>query len=349
MGLSYIPTIEREELQRRLDALMVPGPIIDHDMERRVRRLDGLFRTYAATCPAPLWAPGLVLTNEVINQAEQYLPLSEIARAFSRFCRLAIDSPDSADLLLFHDALGWLPLLEKLAWPLVDANPAELLQLLLNDQETRCRFLFALNLPKQHGGDFTRYPAQMRILATWLKNRHPGKATLSCLDAACGTGEGTWDLAGALLAAGFSPDAFLIRGFTLGAMELFAAAHAFFPHDPDRQRAYRAKTAPLFAAGIAGRMLFRQADLRLDDNGETHGVILCNGLLGGPMLHERGSVEAVVRRLAASLEPGGMLMAADRFHAGWHKVFPREQLKELLVGCGLRLVDGGEGIAGIRT
>ncbi len=350
MGLSYIPTIEREELQHRLLALMVPGPIVDDDMERRVRRLDGQFRRYATTCPVPVWAPGLVLTNEIVNQAERYLPLSEIASAFSRFCRLAVTSPDSVDLLLLHDALGWLPLLGRMGWPRTDANPAALLTTLLNDQETRCRFLFALHLPKQHGGDFTRYPAQMRTLTKWLQNRRAGKTTLSCLDAACGTGEGTWDLAGALLAAGFSPDAFTIKGFTLGALELFAAAHAFFPHDPDRQQAYRAKTAPLFTAGIAGRMLFRQADLRLDDNrGETHGVILCNGLLGGPMLHDRGSVEEVVKRLTASLEPGGILMAADRFHAGWHKVFPRKRLEELLVDCGLRPVEGGEGIAGIRT
>ena len=349
MGLSYIPTSDAEDLQRRLELLMVPGTITDPDLERRLRRLDGLFRIYTATCPVPLWAPGLILTNEITNQAERYLPVTEIAHAFGRFCRLAISSPDPADLLPFQDALGWLSILEKLAWA-PDANPARLLMPLFTDWELRCRFLFSLHLPKQHGGDFVRYPVQMRALAEWLSARRSGTSTLNCLDAACGTGEGTWDLAGALLAAGFTPEAVAIKGLTLGALELFAAAHAFFPHDINRQYAYRAEITPLLDAGIAERMLFRQADLR-SDNGcqETYGVILCNGLLGGPMLHDRRSVGRVVRSLAASLEPGGILMAADRFHAGWHKVFPREQLEELLVGCGLHLVEGGEGVAGVRT
>lgn len=348
MGLSYIPTTDVGELQRRLELLMVPGPLADPDLERRLSRLDEQFRIYAGTCPVPVWAPGLILTNEIINQAERYLPVTDIARTFERFCRLAMFSQDPADFLPFHDALGWLSVLEKLAWA-PDANPARLLMPLFTDWELRCRFLFSLHLPKQHGGDFVRYPVQMRALAAWL-SRRSGTSTLNCLDAACGTGEGTWDLAGALLAAGFSPEDVAIKGFTLGALELFAAAHAFFPHDINRQYAYREEIAPYLDAGMAERMLFRQVDLRWD-NGcqETYGVIICNGLLGGPMLHGRGSVERVVDMLAASLEPGGILMAADRFHAGWHKVFPRERLKEILVGCGLRLVDGGEGVAGVRT
>lgn len=350
MGVSYRPTVDAEELQRRLRALLVEDTIVDADLERRLARLELRYRCYATTCPVSLWAPGLVLTGELVNQAERYLPVAEIARAFRRFSRLAMTGPAPPVTLVFHEAAGWLLVLERLGWPVADANPARLLRPLLSDRERRIRLLFSLYLPERHGGGFSRYPRQLQALHAWLAVRSGQKGLVRCLDAACGTGEGTWDLAEALLATGLPREHFMITGLTLGALELFAAAHAFFPHDRERQHAYRERIAPLMASGIAERMLLRQADLRAaEDVGEEYSAILCNGLLGGPMLHGRESVGMVVEGLVASLEPGGILMAADRFHAGWRKLFPREQLAELFVRCGLRLVDGGEGVAGIRT
>ncbi len=350
MGLIYRPTVDAEELQRRLGAIMVPDSIMDADLKRRLARLELRYRIYAATCPVSSWAPGLVLTGELVNQAERYLPVAEIARTFERFSRLAMTAPTPPAPPVFLEAAGWLQVLEKLDWSVADANPAGLLRPLLSDREHRIRLLFSLYLPERHGGGFSRYPGQLQALCDWLAVRSGQKGMVRCLDAACGTGEGTWDLAEALLATGLPREHFMITGITLGALELFAAAHAFFPHDRERQHAYRERIAPLMASGIAKRMLFRQADLRVcEDLGEGHAVILCNGLLGGPMLHDRESVGRVVAGLAAGLEPGGILMAADRFHAGWRKLFPREQLAELFARCGLRLVAGGEGIAGIRT
>ncbi len=349
MGLSYCPTIDAEELQRRLRALLVPVSIADTGLERRLACLELRYRIYAATCPVSLWAPGLILTNELVNQAERYLPVAEIARTFRRFSRLAMTGPAPSDPLVFHDATGWLPVLERLGWPVADANPAGLLRPLLTDRERRVALLFSLYLPERHGGGFSRYPCQLQALRDWLAVRSGQKGMVRCLDAACGTGEGTWDLAEALLATGLPRENIMITGLTLGALELFAAAHAFFPHDLERQHAYRERIASLVASGMSKRMLFRQADLMdCGDLGEGYSAILCNGLLGGPMLHDLVSVERVVKGLAASLEPGGILMAADRFHAGWRKLFPREQLAELFVRCGLRLMAGGEGIAGIR-
>jgi chemotaxis methyl-accepting protein methylase len=349
MGLSYRPTVDAKELQCRLRALLVEDTIVDADLERRLARLELRYRLYAATCPVSLWAPGLALTGELVNQAERYLPVAVIARAFRRFSRLAMTGPAPPVPLVFHEAAGWLPVLERLGWPVADANPAALLRPLLTDREHRVGLLFSLYLPQRHGGGFSRYPGQLQALRDWLAVRSGRKGMVRCLDAACGTGEGTWDLAEALLATGLPRKNVKITGLTLGALELFAAAHAFFPQDLERQHAYRERIALLLASGMSKRMLFRQADLRVcEDLGEDYSVILCNGLLGGPMLHDRESVGRVVKGLAAGLEPGGILLAADRFHAGWRKLFPREQLAELFVRCGLRLVAGGEGVAGIR-
>lgn len=350
MAVSYSPTLGPSELLSRLRALLVPGSITDPDLERRLARLELLFQIYVTTCPVPFWTPGLVLTGELMRQTELYLPLSEIERTVRRFSQLAAARSAPLSFPFFHDACCWLQVLDRHDWRVTTANPAALLRPLLVDWPGRIGFLFSLHLPERHGGGFNRYPAQMRALGGWLAARHGGSGVIRCLDAACGTGEGTWDLAELLADAGVPAACREVTGLSLGAFELFAAAHAFFPHDPIRQQAYRERIVPLVAAGISARILFRQADLKASETlGGRYSVIICNGLLGGPMLHEKESVGMVVKRLAAGLEPGGILMVADRFHAGWRKVVPRRALEELFVHNGLRLVDGGEGIAGIRT
>lgn len=350
MAVSYSPTIGSGELEHRLRALLVPDPITDPDLERRLARLEKLFQIYVTTCPVLFWTPGLVLTGELMRQTELYLPLREIERIVGRFNQLATARSAPLPFPNFHDASCWLQVLNMRDWQVTNANPAALLRPLLVDWSGRIGFLFSLHIPERHGGGFNRYPAQARALGRWLAARQGGSGVIRCLDAACGTGEGTWDLAGLLADAGVPAACLEVTGLSLGALEVFAAAHAFFPHDPIRQQAYRERIAPLMAGGIQGRMLFRQADLTVcADLGGTYSVILCNGLLGGPMLHGREGVGKVVGRLVAGLEPGGILMAADRFHAGWRKVVPRRALEELFVQSGLRLVDGGEGIAGVRV
>jgi hypothetical protein len=105
----------------------------------------------------------------------------------------------------------------------------------------------------------------------------------------------------------------------------------------------------LRATGALGRIRFAAADLTAAaDGSETFAVILCNGILGGPFLHERQTLERVVAGLVSRLTAGGIILAADRFHDGWKRVAPPEMLGEILAGQGLSVMKAGEGIAGIR-
>ena len=77
-------------------------------------------------------------------------------------------------------------------------------------------------------------------------------------------------------------------------------------------------------------------------------LILCNGLLGGPIVNSETDLTWVARNLAALLRPGGLLLAADRFHGGWKKNIPKETLGDVFKRCGLVVSEAGEGIVGLK-
>ena len=328
---------------------MVPGSLSDGDLNSRIDRLARRFRLYTELSPHGLWAPGLVISREMRLAAEFYLPLEEIARAIRRLMVLSLKVDRSPTAQVLDRYPSWLDVIQGL-YPLVrDVNPAIILRRLMSDSWFRNRFLFALSLPRHYGSRFNRYPGQAAFLRNWLENSRL-TGMVRCLDAACGSGEGTYGLALLLRDSGFAPEQLMIHGATIEPLELFAAAHGWFPHDPVRQEAFRRHIDLLFADTTAKRMAFFREDLAGDPTspGKGYDIILCNGLLGGPLMNSRDSLEKAVESLCARLRPGGLLLAADHFHGGWKKRVPAGGLKRMLAGYGLNTFEGGEGITGVK-
>jgi chemotaxis methyl-accepting protein methylase len=359
MDLSFTPTLDRAQAERRLERLLVPGPILNQSLANRIERLACAFRSYADCYPLPLWAPGLMVDNEMRALTEALFPLSRVRALFeavlAKGCRFSPLFPAS----YLHSSACWLDLLPRLRPQPAKADPAALLEELALDGEKRRRFLFALFLPQHFGGGFDRYPLQSRWLESRLKDDFGRlKGRMRALDSACGSGEGTYGLAELLRAAGFRGEGCVVHGSTLEPIELFAAAHLFFPHDPDREREYRARVAPLLKASGSGKAAQGTAEAAamefyLDEVGseasrESYQLILCNGLLGGPLLHEPGALSRAVGALAARLAPGGVLLAADRFHAGWRLRVPAAALSALMREHGLAPLQVPEGVGAIR-
>jgi hypothetical protein len=48
------------------------------------------------------------------------------------------------------------------------------------------------------------------------------------------------------------------------------------------------------------------------------------------------------------LRPGGVLLAADRFHEGWKRNIPGETLGDVFKACGLEVIEAGEGPGGLK-
>ncbi len=372
--IGFRPSLDREAAKRHLDLLVAPRL---PSFQKTVKRLNDRFLVYAATSPAPLPAPGLVVTPEIRCQSEMYLPIREVARCFNRLYSCALTYPPILSSTPFHNALSWADAFTALPPEFrVSANPARLLETLAADHNLLVAFLFASFLPQRFYGGFNRYPGQSGWLRQWLRER--GKGWIRCLDAACGTGEDTYQLAGLLLASGFDPEGIAIEGWTIEPLEVWAAAHACFPHDRQRETAYKKEVAAIFGKGGQTAIVFKAADLLGSamqvpsfakvgsggispaaepqislsppfSKGEAHfDLILCNGLLGGPIINRHNGLPQVVSNLAALLRPGGVLLAADHFHGGWKKQNPGELLGALCKASGMQVVEAGEGIAALK-
>ena len=198
-----------------------------------------------------------------------------------------------------------------------------------------------------YGGGSDRYPAQAHIISEWLRQGGRQAKRMRCLDAACGDGAAAYSLARLIAGQGCPPDSFEIEGWTLEPLEAWAAAHGRLPHDPTRERLFREETADCCEQGLAAAIRFCCADILHPPEVAPFDLILCNGLLGGPIIHERSALEAAVRNLTGLLAPGGMLLAADHFHGGWKQQCPQQELRALYELHGLMAVEAAEGFAGL--
>lgn len=328
-----------------LDTLI--NPVDKVRFQSTIRRLDKLFNSYAGTCPVALPAPGLIITPEIRAQCELYLPVQEVASAFNRLYAEALSYQPILSSTPFHNSMSWADTFRALPPQFqFSANPARLLESLLADRELLIRFLFASFLPDRFYGGIGRYPGQQKFVREWLPQRSAG--TLHCLDAACGTGEASYGLAGLLSEEGLLPERIRIDGWTLEPLEVWAATHRRFPHDPQHEIRLRQATLPLFEQDFAECLHFDSVDLTAFQSSARFDLILCNGLLGGPIIHDNARLDHLVDTLARLLEPGGMLLAADHFHGGWKQKCPQHKLRALFEKSGLNFFEAGEGIGGLK-
>jgi chemotaxis methyl-accepting protein methylase len=351
LKLQYGPRLDESGIEEGLRPLLVPGSVKDGELARRVARLGERYRVYCGCYPYGLWAPGLAVEREMRILTEAYLPMDEILRGFDRFFSAALKFPPFRPASILHNSTDWLDILQRLQPLACRPNPASLLGRLMKDEEYRRRFIFANFMPARYGGGFVRYAGQAGFLAVWLAaNRSRLAAGVRCLDAGCGSGEGTYELAQLLMDKGFALDSIYVRGATVEHLELFAAAHAYFPHDPEREEQYRQRIRPLFHCGAVERIRFHLEDLKsIDSTGEKgYDIILCNGLLGGPLLHDPEELRRTVHSLCGRLSSGGILLAASRFHGGWKKLLSDQALSEIFRACGLKMVEVAEGVGAVK-
>jgi chemotaxis methyl-accepting protein methylase len=324
------------------------SPVDKISFQGSIRRLRSQFVVYAGTSPEPLPAPGLVITPEIRLQSELYLPISNITSVFNRLFSAALTYPPIFSSTPFHTAMSWADCFSALP-PQVQfsEDPARLLESLLDDHALLTRFLFASFLPDRFYGGSQRYPEQQNVISTWLETRRT--VPIRCLDAACGTGEDTYGLAHLLSAYGYSRDDIQLEGWTLEPLEVWAATERCFPHDLPRESAFRESTAWLSERDAKKIIRFRCQDLIKPVSATPFDLIICNGLLGGPIMHRREEVDRIVTNLACLLAPGGILLAANRFHGGWKQHCPQAELQAVFEGHGLASVIAGEGISGHKT
>ena len=345
---------DAEAAEQALRALIVPrlAPNLFAD---RISRLQAMYSACTDNCSPPYADPGLQITSEINYQCEMWLPLAELRRHFYQFYRQA---------LTYSPVLSSTPFASSPSWAAVSSgfpaflkqftNPAALLHRMLIDADLRTRFLFWSFMPERfYGAGSDRYLEQAAAIAAWLHRRSPNCGTLRCLDAASGDGTAGYGLVRLLCEQGWRPERFAVEGWTLDPLEVWSAAYGRFPHNLGRESRFRAVTAPVFEQGAHHSLEFRAVDLTAladtdtSNRSDRFDLVVCNGLLGGPLLNRQDDVRNVVSALRRLLAPGGMLLAADRFHGGWKKKIPGELLGDLFRTNGLTVIQAGEGLAGL--
>jgi SAM-dependent methyltransferase len=140
---------------------------------------------------------------------------------------------------------------------------------------------------------------------------------------------------------------FEVEGWTLEPLETWVAAYGLFPHDPARQVLFREETQICFEQGFAATIRFYCRNILEAPRAEPFDLILCNGLLGGPIIHDRRRMDTAVSNLAGLLAPGGMLLAADHFHGGWKQKCPQHELRAVFEMNGLVTIEATEGVSAL--
>jgi SAM-dependent methyltransferase len=318
-----------------------------------VSRLHTLFELYTSTSSEPLPTPGLIITAEIRTQCERYLPIAYISAAFNNLYAAALAYPPIFSSTPFHNAMSWADAFSSLPAEFQSsANPARLLETVLGDNDALLRFLCASFLPRRFYGGVGRYPGQQQYLQEWFSGRKAGP--LTCLDVACGIGEDTYGLALLLSEHGFSPADITVVGWTLEPLEVWAATHLCIPHDLCRETRLKEATATLIERGYNKRISFQKRDISLPlplsecDESSHFDLIICNGLLGGPIIHKQKELQHVLTNLTQLLGPGGRLLAANNFHGGWKQKCPPVHLRALFEENGLVTTEAGEGICGLK-
>jgi hypothetical protein len=268
------------------------------------RREDAFFRN----APLPFWAPGLVLTTEVRETYENFLPVSEYAHDLASVLSEVLphsergdDTPFSAwvpselrssQLVSVADFLALLPdpiATNGLTWTLDELWP----------------LACALASPLRFGTGARRYPRQRDQVAELAGFRN----FVFAVDCGCGTGQGTWELAQWL------PVGSLLVGVTLEPLEAWMSTHRRLPHlewsfrNTDEKYAYPATNPAVTVAFAAGAVI----DMRWTAPAD---LIVCNGLIGGPAMCEPAELASLWERFFSETAAGSVVLAGNQFHQG---------------------------------
>lgn len=344
------PDFSDKALHRSLQNLLVGGIIEDSRLERYCDRLCNSYHRLCTFSTQPLWSAGIVITAEMRRQSELYLPIKDLRSAFLLFARLSCRHTPFKPALEQLFRISWYDALARIWVDGCPTDPGRVLRLAAKDESFRLTLLAAIFNPSQYGGAFQRYHGQLEFISSWLKADKPDKILpLRLLDLACGCGELCYDLAKILQANGFNPEQAKIEGLTVEPLELVAAANCWFPHDRSRESSFRKSCTPLLEY-VSDRMIsFISGDiLRTDFPPENYDLVVCNGLVGGPILNDPKDIERLGGLVSRILRKNGIFLLSDRFHAGWRRKIPFELIASMLDQQSLRQLACRDGLAFIK-
>ncbi len=275
-------------------ALAVSGqasafPNIDDDaaiaLKAHNARWEGRYANWLSHAIPPWWARNLIITPEIRESYEKWLPIDEFCGSLSCVARSYLPDESWLPLPLRSGAYFSLPDFWAAMPPCFDGKVC------FSEDEVLPLFC-ALADPPRFGTTAGRYPEELLYL---INNRREGMAVL---DVGCGVGVNTLEMASALKGGSFV-------GITSEPLEVWMAQMRRLPHDSRREAMMRR---------FDGKADFRLG--RAESFSGSYDFIVCNGLVGGRFFSKDAQYRAFLNSCRASLRPNGQLLIADHFHEG---------------------------------
>ena len=172
------------------------------------------------------------------------------------------------------------------------------------DTENLERLLLALSSPAKFGTRLNRYPQQLN----WLKeNASLIPDQLSVIDYACGTGQGTYEIAELLKCLGKTAS---VTGLTIEVLDLWMAENKSVPHlDMYEEYTYTdTDCEPQFMCG----------DINSYSSKLHFQLILCNGLIGGPFLNQDEDYLQLWKKINEQTEKNSLFITGHSFHGAYN-------------------------------
>lgn len=278
-------------------------------------------------------APPRALPAGVHAELEPWLPWALLRRELQAllagwFQPAVLSGEVALDQGELARARSWVDARRRLRTLRQVPGPAALLESLAAP-DLAWRLLCEDAAPPAQGAALGRYSARLSALAARLAPAGRVRAW----DVGAASGEGTWELAAALLEAGAGQVE--VQGSDTGPLLVGMAARAARPHDPRATTALRAFLAarPALRDPARVRVSFVRHDVRQGPLGAGLDLVTCHGLLGEGLATRQDAAAALVA-CAAALRPGGLLSLADRFRQDRARA-AREWTRELAPGLGL--------------
>ena len=270
-------------------------------LRRHNRRWERLYVNWLRHAIPPWWARNLIITPEIRESYEKWLPIDEFRGSLAVVARAYL--PDESWLPLPLRSSAYLSLPDFwAAMPFVFGG-----KVCFAESELLPLFC-AMADPPRFGTTAGRYPEELEYLGKVVC------AGMSVLDVGYGVGVNTLEMASALKGAVFT-------GVTPEPLEVWLAENRRIPHDSHRQAMMNR---------FDGNVVFRRGTAE-EFTGE-YDVIVCNGLVGGRFFCAESQYRAFLLCCKTSLRPGGRVLIADRFHEGSRQNLDR--FREIAVASG---------------
>ncbi len=249
----------------------------------------------------PWWAPGLILTDEIRYNYQNYLPVEEYLSDLKTVFLKSFSNPILIPRSISNHTYKSIPDF----WCTL---PNEFKGNIIWKSNQLLNLACAIASPAKFGSKPNRYPEQHHYILEWLMQTE--NPFMTGVEYGCSTGYGTYELA---LLLKQSEKKGMVLGVTVEPLEIWMALNKYLPYrDHCQNHSYPSndlydENSTFFVVGD-----FRNFNLKRKTD-----FLVINGLVGGPAFNSPKEMTNLWLKLQSELKSKGLLVVGNYFHDGY--------------------------------